>query len=115
MCQNDLPLEGVRVVDFSEFVAAPVMAKLMADWGADVIKVEKFSGDIWREYGPSYKMPCSPDENPLFDMEHLKKKFLALNLKTPEANAIMDRLLAKGRCLRHQFPGRCLGETGFVL
>ncbi len=95
MSENKLPLKGIKVVDFSEFVAAPVVAKLLADWGADVVKVERFEGDVWRWYGPSFKMPCQPDENPLFDIEHLKKKFISLNLKTAEGKEIMDRLLSK--------------------
>ena len=89
------PLEGVRVVDFSEFVAAPATAKILADWGADVVKVERFEGDVWRWYGPSYNVPCQPDENPLFDMEHLNKQFLALNLKTDKGRDIMQNLVSK--------------------
>ncbi|HMK66415.1 MAG TPA: CoA transferase, partial [Thermodesulfobacteriota bacterium] len=95
MRDSELPLEGIRVIDFSEFVAAPTVAKLMADWGAEVVKVEKMSGDVWRFYGPSYGMPSQPDENPLFDIEHLNKKFLALDLKTGEGKEIMARLLSK--------------------
>ena len=95
MHNEDLPLKGVRVVDFSEYVAAPAVGKLLADWGAEVVKVEKIEGDVWRYYGTNYNLPCNPDENPLFDLEHLKKKFLALNIKTPEGREIMDRMLSR--------------------
>ena len=95
MDRNDaLPLKGVRVVDFSNFVAGPVVGKFLADWGADVIKVERFEGDPWRWYGVNYQTPIDPDENPLFDMENLNKKFVALNLKTAQGMEIMRRLVA---------------------
>lgn len=93
--ESNGPLHGLRVVDLSEFVAAPVAAKILADWGADVIKVERFAGDVWRWYGPNYHVPCEDDENPLFDMEHLNKKFLAIDLKTDMGRDIMARLLSK--------------------
>lgn len=112
MGENKLPLKGIRVVDFSEFVAAPVVAKLLADWGADVVKVERFEGDVWRWYGPSFKMPCQPDENPLFDIEHLKKKFIALNLKTDEGKEIMDRLLSKADVFVTSYRADALEKLG---
>ncbi|TFG93633.1 MAG: CoA transferase [Syntrophobacterales bacterium] len=89
------PLAGLRVVDLSEFVAVPVAAKMLADWGAEVVKVERFEGDVWRWYGPSFNVPCQDDENPLFDMENLNKKLVALNLKTDKGRSIMQRLLSE--------------------
>ncbi len=89
------PLAGLKVVDLSEFVAVPVAAKILADWGAEVIKVERFEGDVWRWYGPGFNTPCDDDENPLFDMEHLNKELIALNLKTDKGRGIMHRLLSE--------------------
>ncbi|MFR7759286.1 MAG: CoA transferase, partial [Christensenellales bacterium] len=51
------PLEGVKVVDLSTYVAASSCGRMMADWGADVIKVEAPSGDGYRKFGRAYKCP----------------------------------------------------------
>ena len=48
------PLSGVRVIELSTFVAGPVTARLLADLGADVIKVENRSGDGWRQSGVNF-------------------------------------------------------------
>ena len=48
------PLEGMTVVELSTFVAAPVGARLLADLGATVIKVEAPKGDAWRTAGVGY-------------------------------------------------------------
>ena len=89
------PLEGIRVVELSTFVAAPVSARLLADMGAEVIKLETAAGDGWRKAGLSY---CpgrfTPEENPVFDVYNSGKKGLSLNLKTPEGMEAMYKLLA---------------------
>ena len=51
----DKPLKGIRVVELSIFVAAPVCARLLADMGAEVIKVEHPNGDGWRYRALNYK------------------------------------------------------------
>ena len=48
------PLAGVKVVELATFVAGPVSARLLADLGAEVIKVERPEGDAWRATGVSY-------------------------------------------------------------
>lgn len=48
--KNDRPLSGYRVVELSTFMAAPSCGRLMADWGAEVIKVEANAGDPWRYF-----------------------------------------------------------------
>ena len=51
------PLEGYRVVELGTHVAAPVAARLCAEWGADVIKVEPVRGEAYRTVGVAWKMP----------------------------------------------------------
>jgi len=90
------PLAGVKVVEMATFVAGPVAARLLADLGAEVIKVERPEGDAWRATGVSY-LPkrFSKDENPVFDIYNAGKKHVALNLKTQEGMEAFHRLLGE--------------------
>lgn len=90
------PLAGVKVVEMATFVAGPVTARLLADLGAEVIKVERPEGDAWRATGISY-LPkrFSADENPVFDIYNAGKKHIALNLKDPAGMEAFHRLLAE--------------------
>lgn len=89
------PLEGIKVVELATYLAAPTCARVLGDWGADVIKVEAPSGDIWRKYGVNLSTPIDPDENPLFDIPNANKKSIALDLKNPRCMEILHKLLAE--------------------
>ncbi|MDA5094999.1 CoA transferase [Aliiroseovarius sp. KMU-50] len=71
------PLEGVRVLDFSRVLAGPYCTALMADLGADVIKVEPPAGDDYRHVGP-----FKDGESLLFQSVNRGKKSVVLDLKT---------------------------------
>ena len=58
-----LPLKGVKVIDLTYFVAGPGAAKILADWGADVIKVEPPFGDPIRTSGTTLQAPIEKDCN----------------------------------------------------
>lgn len=88
------PLTGVKVVELGTFAAVPICARLLADWGADVIKIETPAGDAWRFSGGALLgVPATDEENPIFEIENFNKKFIALDLKTPEGMDIIDKLL----------------------
>ena len=89
------PLSGIRVVEMSTFVAGPVTARLLADMGAEVIKVEAPRGDDWRRTAVSYNPRFHQDENPVFAIYNTGKKHISLNLKTPEGKEAFHRLLAQ--------------------
>lgn len=82
------------------YVAGPVAARLLADLGAEVIKVERPAGDDWRVTGVGY-IPerFSDDENPVFDIYNAGKKHIALNLKSEEGMEALHRLLAQADVL----------------
>ncbi len=88
------PLAGIKVLDLSTFVAAPVCARLLSDMGAQVIKVERPDGDTWRLTGKGY-IPdrfCD-EENPVFDIYNSGKTHIALDLKKPEGKEVFFKLL----------------------
>ncbi|MGL5356815.1 MAG: CaiB/BaiF CoA transferase family protein [Fusobacteriaceae bacterium] len=87
------PLKGVKVIELSTFVAAPTAARVMADWGADVIKIETSSGDPIRYTGPLNKMPFNHSENVTFDLENANKRGIVINMKTSEGMEIFYKLL----------------------
>lgn len=87
------PLEGIKVIELGTFIAIPKLARIMADWGADVIKVEAPQGEDFRQMGRNWNVPCRPDNNPIFESENANKRDLVLNLKTVQGKAIMLRLL----------------------
>jgi len=87
------PLKGIKVLDLTTFVAAPVCGRMLADLGADVIKVEHPSGDGWREFGINMHTRFNEAQNPVFDIYNTGKKMIALNLKSPEGKEVFWKLL----------------------
>lgn len=89
------PLEGIKVVELATFVAAPVVGRMLADLGAQVIKIEAPKGDGWRNHGPDInpKRFSWKGENPVFDIYNTGKEFISLNLKTPEGKEAFFKLL----------------------
>jgi formyl-CoA transferase len=84
------PLEGIRVIEVGNFLAAPWATMQLADLGADVVKIERpGSGDIVRSTGPFLDGESSP-----FIRINRNKRSLALNLKAPEGVEIFRRLVA---------------------
>lgn len=87
-------LSGVRVVDMSTFIAGPSCAKILADWGAEVIKLEPVKGDPVRLLGANLGMPVQPDENPVYCFVNANKKALAIDQRKPESREVVERLLS---------------------
>src|SRR4029453_6336744 len=91
------PLEGIRVVEIASFVAAPSGGALLADLGAEVIKVEGPQGEIYRHTKPhmgGYKSDF--DGGPPFEMDNRGKRSLALDLGRPEGRGALRRGVARG-------------------
>ena len=88
------PLSGVKVLELATMVAAPSCARILADMGAEVIKVEHPKGDGWRQTAVSY-IPgrFSEDESPVFDIYNSGKKHIAINLKTEKGMETFHKLL----------------------
>src|SRR2546426_10952453 len=76
------PLDGIRVVDVTSYVAGSYAAMMLADIGADVVKVESLAGDSFREL-------------PGFLGWNRGKRSIALDLKAADGRAVLDRLAAR--------------------
>ncbi|MCY4134804.1 MAG: CoA transferase [bacterium] len=86
------PLAGIRVLDFSQIMMGPVATQLLADHGADVLKIERpGSGDIFRH------AIVDPDgaEHPAFGAVNRNKRSVAVDVRTPEGLALIDDLVAE--------------------
>jgi formyl-CoA transferase len=81
------PLTGLTVLEFSQIYAGPFAGMLLADMGADVIKVEPPWGEPWR-----YIEEFAPGENRAFIALNRGKRSLPLDLTTPEGRRIVHRL-----------------------
>jgi formyl-CoA transferase len=88
--QHSGPLAGVRVLDISEIIAAPFCAMLLADMGADVIKVEPPEGESWR-----LQNQFIPGESKGFMSLNRGKRGLAVDLKSADGQAIVHALAAE--------------------
>ena len=86
------PLEGIRVVELANYVAAPIVGRILADMGAEVVKIEGRGGDAWRNTAAEHTQ-TEWDESPMFDIYNVGKKSLSLNLKAKEGMEIFHKLL----------------------
>jgi formyl-CoA transferase len=94
MPDRDFLFEGLKVIDVATWIAGPVAATILADYGADVIKVEMPGvGDGYRALAPAPGMPTA-DVNYTWLMDARNKRSLTLNLKDPRGKAILLRLVA---------------------
>ncbi len=108
------PLSGLKVVELATFVAAPVTARLMADMGAEVIKIEAPSGDAWRGQGARMNPHFSEQENPVFAIYNTGKKHISLNLKSPEGKEAFHKLLSEADVFITNTRPAALKRLGFA-
>lgn len=108
------PLEGIKVVELSTMLAGPMTARILAEWGADIIKVETFNGDAWRKQGGTTMSPTTPDANPNFDMQNLNKRFVSLNQRTPAGHEAMMKLLENADVFLTNFREQALEGMGLA-
>src|SRR6266705_892950 len=89
---TDNIFSGLKVVDLASFIAGPSAAVILSDFGADVIKVEPPTGDLWRMV---YKVPPQPRarDNYLWHLNNRNKRGMAVDLKSPDAVKILERLV----------------------
>jgi crotonobetainyl-CoA:carnitine CoA-transferase CaiB-like acyl-CoA transferase len=103
------PLDGVRVLELCQVMAGPTCGMLLADLGADVVKVEKLpSGDDTR----SYDRPQVNGESAAFLAMNRNKRSIALDLKHPQGQSVLKRMVADADVLVENFRKGTLEKFG---
>ena len=87
------PLEGVKVVEMATFIAAPAVGRILADMGAEVVKIESAKGDNLRYTAPNEGRPLDPHEDTNFDLENAGKKGIVLDLRAEKGVEVLFKLL----------------------
>ncbi|MCY4627835.1 MAG: CoA transferase [Acidobacteria bacterium] len=104
------PLAGVRILDLSRILAGPYASMMLADLGAEVIKIEPPGGDDTRTWGP----PFGGGEAAYFLAVNRGKKSVVLNLKTEEGSQALAGLIATSDVLVENFRPGTLARLGFA-
>ena len=106
-------LTGIRVVDLTQNIAGPHCTQILADLGADVIKVEPLTGDPTRQWGP----PFWEGESPLFLAVNRNKRSIVLDLKSDDGKDVLGRLVDRAdifvQAFRAGVIGGCNRGSGF--
>ena len=85
-------LEGIKIIEMATYIAAPSAGGIMADWGADVIKIEPLSGCPMRKFYASAMTDDYPD-NPVSALDNRGKRAIAVNTGTNEGREIVRKLV----------------------
>jgi crotonobetainyl-CoA:carnitine CoA-transferase CaiB-like acyl-CoA transferase len=103
------PLEGIKVIELAQIMAGPTCGMLLADMGADVVKVEKLpGGDDTR----SYTHPSIEGESAAFMVLNRNKRGIAVNLKTPGGLEVVKKLLADADVVTENYRKGTLEKLG---
>lgn len=101
-------LEGVKVLDFGRFIAGPYCAALLADFGAEVIRIDRVGGSEDR-----FIVPVSEEgEGALFLQVNRNKRSLSLEIDTPEGKEVMNRLLRSADVVIANMPPKTIASLG---
>src|SRR6185436_14365732 len=105
------PLEGIRVIDLGFWVAGPAAAGIMADWGAEVIKIEPPTGDPFRgvyRVAGGVEIPI----NPAFELDNRGKRSIALDLQSEAGREVALKLIERADVLVSNLRASALGRVG---
>ena len=105
-------LDDVRVLDLSQGIAGPLCAKLLGDFGADVIKVEPCGGDSGRTMPPFFRDDPHPEKSLFFLLVNLNKRGITLNLDTPQGAAVFKALVRHADVVIETFQPGYLASLG---
>ena len=106
---NPLPLAGLRIISFEQYGAAPYATMFLADFGAEVIKVEGADGDYARQTGPQ---TLGDADSLYFQCFNLNKRSLVLDVKSPEDQALLHRLVKDSHAVVNNLRGSLPARLG---
>ena len=108
-----LPLDGVRVLDLSRYTAGPFCTRMLADYGADVVKVEDPNGgDPARSIGPFFHDQPHPEKSGLFLFLNTSKRSVTIDIKTERGKDLIKALVRSSDVLIESFPAGALDAHG---
>ncbi len=105
-------LDDIRVLDISQGIAGPLCAKLLGDFGADVIKVEPTGGEIGRRMPPFAGGDPHPEKSLFFLLVNLNKRGVTVDLDTPDGAATFRKLARRADVIIESFPPGYLASIG---
>jgi len=105
-------LKGLRILDLTHALAGPFCSQILADHGADVIKVEPMEGDFFRAMGPFRDDDQQRHYGGLFQSCNRNKRSIAVNLKTPEGRALFKDLVQSADALVENYRAGVLDKMG---
>jgi len=107
-------LDDIVVLDLSQHIAGPYATKLMADYGADVIKVEKPGGDIARSFGPFAGGEPHPEKSGLFFFLNTNKRSVVLDLKSDDGREALRTLAARAHVVVSSYSPAVASRLGLT-
>ena len=105
-------LEGVKVLDLTHHLSGPYCTKLMADFGAEILKVERPGGDPTRRVGPFLNDDIDPEKSLVFAYLNTNKQSITLNLKSEKGISVLKSLIAESDVVVENFAPRVLASLG---
>ena len=109
---TDRALEGMKVLDLTHHLSGPYCTKLLADFGADVLKVEKPAGDHTRRAGPFLEDDIDPEKSLVFAYLNTNKQSITLNLKSDKGISMLTSLIEESDVLVENFAPRVMPSLG---
>ena len=109
---TDRALEGMKVLDLTHHLSGPYCTKLLADFGADVLKVGKPAGDHTRRAGPFLEDDIDPEKSLVFAYLNTNKQSITLNLKSDKGISMLTSLIEESDVLVENFAPRVMPSLG---
>ena len=105
-------LDDLVVLDLSQGIAGPLCARLLGDYGADVIKIEPPGGECGRHMPPFFQDDPHPEKSLFFLLANLNKRGISLDLRQPEGADLLRRLARTADVIVESFPPGYLASLG---